>query len=350
MRFAHAVTVTAALLASAALAAPGERGVGYTPEVVETDAPPAPRAAAPDRAQFRVDRAEGRADRAIAPGSDAARNDGRRFDDARRADRADRGEAGALRGRSDFEGRRAQYEAGRASRDADQARRAGEIDGRRAQYDAARANFDAERARADGVRGQEEARRRLAEAQLRGGSPRPDWNRDGRADGIVDRRDGFRDRDRDGRPDWRDGRDNRFDTYPGARLVYRDPRWTWGYGGAWSSGRWGYDPRFGNDPRHDQWWDRDFGYGSSYGYGSGYGSGYGNDRYGVRADELVRRDRILERWALSFFDRDRDGYLDRDERFRAARALLLLADFNGDGRIGDRELRYARAEAYRYAY
>ena len=118
-----------------------------------------------------------------------------------------------------------------------------------------------------------------------------------------------------------------------------------------------YDWRFGYDPRFffgapwiwdrywtfNPWWWRPFGYYDWNRYGYAYG-------YGVRAEDLVRSDPIIARWALVGFDRDRSGYLGPNETEDAARELRRLADLNGDRRISDREYRYALDRLRSYAY
>lgn len=194
--------------------------------------------------------------------------------------------------------------------------------------------------------------------------------RDDRQDWRNDRRDDVRDDRRDDRRDYRD--DRRDD-----RRDFRDDRRTWnsdwsrrGWNERWAQSRydrfgrpnnwsrnrtyqWSYnlDPRFGFGSRWawDPFWSYDPSWSTPYGY-------YDSNRYrdsigfGVRAEDLVRNDPIIGRWALTRYDRDRTGYLGPNETYDAARELLRYADLNGDRRISDREYRIALDRLQDLAY
>jgi hypothetical protein len=60
-----------------------------------------------------------------------------------------------------------------------------------------------------------------------------------------------------------------------------------------------------------------------------------------RAIELFEKDERLMRWALEFFDLDRDGRLSIREADLAARQFKLIADGNRDGQVTPAEYRAA---------
>jgi hypothetical protein len=60
-----------------------------------------------------------------------------------------------------------------------------------------------------------------------------------------------------------------------------------------------------------------------------------------RAIELFEQDERLMRWALEYFDLDRDGRLSIREADLAARQFKLIADGNRDGRVTPAEYRAA---------
>jgi hypothetical protein len=60
-----------------------------------------------------------------------------------------------------------------------------------------------------------------------------------------------------------------------------------------------------------------------------------------RAIELFENDPRLMRWALEFYDLDRDGHLSIREADLAASQFKLIADGNRDGRVTPAEYRAA---------
>jgi hypothetical protein len=60
-----------------------------------------------------------------------------------------------------------------------------------------------------------------------------------------------------------------------------------------------------------------------------------------RAIELFENDPRLMRWALEYFDLDRDGQLSAYEASLAARQFKHIADGNRDGRVTPAEYRAA---------
>lgn len=204
---------------------------------------------------------------------------------------------------------------------------------------------------------------------------REDWRQDrretredGRQDRRVDRRDVRDDRRDDIRRDRRDGREDVLNGRRDRRWADSwarrgwDPRWSqqrfdrYGRPFDWNRGRryvWGYnlDPRFsfGSQWLWDPYWTYDQSWWGSYGYYDGYRNrdGWGQ---GVRTEDLVRSDPIVGRWALTRFDRDRSGWLGPNETVEASRAVRQLADTNNDGRINDREYRFALERLEQLAY
>lgn len=218
----------------------------------------------------------------------------------------------------------------------------------------------------------------------RGGDGRPNWrDRDSNNDGRVDNR--WRDRDRDGIPNGRD-RDIDNDGRPNWRDRDRDGipnHRDWDRDGDgkpnWRDGNKRHDPwRYWHRPRpsyvivrpspsyryHPYWWgsslflfdDRYDRYG--YDYGAYYRPGYGF--YGAQLGSgwatlypWLRQDPAARHWVMWNFDDNRNGRLGKDEARDANRAFDRLADRNRDGRISDREVRWAIDELrdeFRYSY
>jgi hypothetical protein len=61
-----------------------------------------------------------------------------------------------------------------------------------------------------------------------------------------------------------------------------------------------------------------------------------------KAIELFEAEPRLMRWAVGFFDNDRDGYLSISEADRAARTFKRIADGDDDGQVTPAEFRAAR--------
>ena len=61
-----------------------------------------------------------------------------------------------------------------------------------------------------------------------------------------------------------------------------------------------------------------------------------------RAVELFDRDWVLNQWAVSKFDSNRDGMISVGEAQPAARAFKQLADVDGNGRVTPYEYQRAR--------
>lgn len=61
-----------------------------------------------------------------------------------------------------------------------------------------------------------------------------------------------------------------------------------------------------------------------------------------RAIELFERDVALMRWAVTFFDTNRDGHLSIREADLAARQFKRIADGDRDGQVTPAEYRSAR--------
>ena len=65
--------------------------------------------------------------------------------------------------------------------------------------------------------------------------------------------------------------------------------------------------------------------------------GFETSMLNPRALEFIERDPTIERWAVSRFDRNHDGWLTLFEAQEAVREFRMIADENGDGRVTPRE-------------